>query len=317
MFQKRLQKPDSLQQLEALQRWLSVDHPAYEVLMHEYRSIAAGFYGEFSLTRLLERFTSHTQIFQDLRLKVRDEFVQIDLLILHHAHAVIIEVKHWRGELRLETRDSPLERCYDGEYDYFPNPLLQVEEQAAQFHDWAAEHGLPAIPVKTFVVFTHREAYLRPLPDAELHNHIISRDTLTRHLRDHLHPDHPATISSNELNRYLNHLHKTNCPACNNYTEKHHITLNHLNTGIFCPSCGKQGMLWLRRNWQCTHCDYGNPYAHIPAIQDFKAMFGSRISNREARYLLNLESRNTCRRLLKPLANPPKPSASHGVYWLK
>ncbi|PSL48583.1 nuclease-like protein [Salsuginibacillus halophilus] len=315
MFQKRLQKPAALVQLEALHRRLPPHHPAYAAIQEEYHSAAAGYYGEKSLTRVLERFAGKAHIFQNIRLPVRHEHTQIDALLLLPDAAIIIEVKHWRGELQLSSLYGPVHRRYDGHDEHFPSPLLQVEDQAAQFAEWRAGHGLADIPIHTLIVFSHRESFLHPLPEhTDARNRIITRNALSRELRS---LTAGSTNFAYDIARLLHHLHADDYPAAANYTAFHNISRNDITPGVQCPDCQKQGMQRVRESWQCAQCGLRKKSAHAAALADYKAIFGHHITNREARDFLQISSRHTCRRLLQPLAQSPPPRDKRGMYLFK
>ncbi|PSL48439.1 nuclease-like protein [Salsuginibacillus halophilus] len=317
MFQKTLFKPRDLLQLEALHRRLPRSHPAYDEIEAEHGRCQAGYYGEMSLTRLLARFADQAYVFQNVRLPVRGEHVQMDVLLLTDTCAIIIEIKHWRGDLHFSSPDGPVLRSYEHKEQLFSNPLHQAEEQAAQFQHWRADQGFPPLSIHPLVVFSHRHVKLHPLPTNSLYRNLLTRDTLPRQLRHLLTTDASPQNSTCDLQKEIQLLHIHNQTSNYNYTAVHGITQNDIISGVNCPYCGKQKMHRTRKNWHCPHCGGRHKLAHAFALTDYKLMFGPRISNREARVYLGVSSRHTCRRLLQPFTYPSTTNDPNGYYWIK
>ncbi|PSL48421.1 nuclease-like protein [Salsuginibacillus halophilus] len=296
MIIKPLKKTAPLLQLEALKHRLPADHPAYPGLMTAYHKRHAGHRGEQSLNFIFNRFFSEFRIFQDIRLPVSpDRFFQLDAILLTPHRLFLLEVKHLKGSIDIPSRYGLMTRTLPETVEQFTNPLVQLHNTSELLWVWAAERGLPELPVHHIAVFTHRDSVLWRPADCLL----LRPEELWRVTKELTAADPETTGKEKALQSWQSALLASHKPAPLPKLSSWQLTLQNLRPGVRCGTCSDFTMHWLHKRWRCTRCGRIELYAHRAALEDFFNLTSDPFTNGEVRDFLQLNSRHTTRRFLQ------------------
>ncbi|TCT26443.1 nuclease-like protein [Melghiribacillus thermohalophilus] len=291
-------KPHTLPQLESLLPRLDPKDSIYPVLKNIKHRLESGYAGEKSLDYFYEILDLQPfPILHNLRLKNNDKYFQIDTLILFNNFFLIIEVKNYSGIIRYNPDSSLLVREGDnGKLERFSDPFIQAQIQRNHLASFLRKHNLPAIPIHTLIVFSHQAAILefsRHIPDM-----IVSQKLLDR--VPELRKQYGSKIYSNQqLVTIGKLLAGASEPQKDRVIDIYSISHNRIKNGVWCTGCRNEMMVRERRNWLCPICFHRDRKAHIPALQDYKWIFGPEITNEKARTFLGVPSRWIIKNLLK------------------
>lgn len=102
-----------------------------------------------------------------------------------------------------------------------------------------------------------------------------------------------------QLLQISNQLILAHTPKVINIQKQYHFSSQDTITGVQCPNCFRIPMLYRRQKWYCDSCRYSSSNAYLNSLIDYKLLFGNRITNKEARFFLNMESRHIVKRLIQ------------------
>lgn len=275
------QKPFHLNQLEALIPRMSQKDPLYLKLKDILHREKSGYEGEVSLDyyyNLLNLDPYPT--LHSLRLKNGDTYFQIDTLILFPNVFLIIEVKNTSGLLKYHTDTGLLVRENEnGKLERFDDPQTQVKIQKLQFSTYLKKHNLTQNPIRTLVVFAHPNAILEIsglAPNLILPTKLMDQIPALQKKYKNSHVKHPELIALGE------HLARAHTPKIKNIVKDFNISPSRIKNGVSCTSCQTDMMIRQKQNWRCPTCQHKDRFAHIPALQDFKRIYGPEITIQQA-----------------------------------
>ena len=287
--------------LEALLRRLPENHPRYADIGNELRKSRAGENGERILANIFQKyqFPFDHYTFHDLNLQSTGKF-QIDTLFLFKQGAAILEMKNIAGRISFPEDYNQIKRTLEnGQVDSFECPSIQLERHKMMLEDWFhAQHV--SVPIYQAVVF--------PRPQQQFEN--LRKDLtllfpleIPIYLRrlSSLHP----TIDSIQLKEIAKKL----TTAHHEYdsfplTSTYGIQPSELHSGVRCIQCGLYGMQSIYNGWGCLQCGKVDPHAHVQALMEYFMLIGYRISNKECRHFLQLDSQQKAKRILGQLGIP-------------
>ncbi|PSL45839.1 nuclease-like protein [Salsuginibacillus halophilus] len=305
MIVKPLVQPKPLRQLEVLMQRTPRDHTAFPELEASYHKRRAGYYGEQSLTYIFKRFFHNAYVLQDLRLpSLTGGYFQIDALILTPQHLFLLEVKHLKGTVHLESPHGLLTRELDGTVEQFPNPLLQLQNTSEQLKIWAKNMRLPKLKVHHIAVFTHSNCILQRPKGALL----LRPDEIFWSIKHYIQNRTEDTELCQIWSDTLIQAHTPAPPAALNRLG---ITRSEISGGVWCSDCSKLTMRWERQRWRCTKCKHSDAKGHIAALQDFFTLSEAPFSNADIQHFLDLPRSATVRRFLYEVGceRLPKPKS--------
>ncbi|GAA0472185.1 hypothetical protein GCM10008935_30170 [Alkalibacillus silvisoli] len=190
-------------------------------------------------------------------------------------------MKNTAGLIKYNTDTGVLKRINrDRTIKRYDDPFIQARIQRYKLKKLLQTSNLTVPPIHTLVVFSHNDAVL------EIEGHqpdlIISQRIPWR--ISELEQKYPTTqYSSDELIKIGNVLKNKHKPREVNLIEKNNIKRTHIRNGVWCTHCKKTMMKRINRNWQCPSCQHKDPKAHLKALEEYKLMFGNKITNNEAR----------------------------------
>ncbi|MCI1880869.1 MAG: NERD domain-containing protein [Sporolactobacillus sp.] len=269
---------------------------------------AAGYRGEKEVRYWLEALPWNDALaIHDLRLSVGMHVFQLDWTLLFPEFMLILECKNIARTLKFGISVRQLVREFNGRKEAFDDPLLQVETHARRMREWLMErHYLSqSYPIETLAVFVSpgeikaegldSDGLWRITTVAELENKII--DLRKRHTH--------RVLSTEALKQLTSQLISRHRERKKGVVEWIDIRSDELIKGIQCPQCENFSMKWYQRKWHCPTCRFSSRDAHIPTLlHDYPLLFGTKITNKQCRDFLHLESADTARRFLQGLKLP-------------
>lgn len=167
-----------------------------------------------------------------------------------------------------------------------------------------------SIPIYGAVVFPFNNVNIRR-EDGQLP--ILMEKELPIFLHQHLEKNKETATMATIKNLILSHLrNRTPFPLCQYYQ----IDVSALRRGVYCENCGEFGMKKLKIGWHCQMCQNRCRDAHIQALKDYYMLVGEKITNRECRDFLMIESEHIAKRILQKLQLPRSGSNKYSSYKL-
>lgn len=300
MIVKKRGIPLILLKLQALLRRLPRHHPKIPILTEDLKKRRSGYKGECSLDYQISFLDEKDYfIFHDIRLQDETHFFQIDTLLVSAKFILIIEVKNIAGTLYFDPLFHQMIRTKDGAETAFPNPILQIQRQELQMKNWIGAQKLKEVPVYSLVVISNPQTIIRT--SSQHHNlsqKLIHRDVLPATIKQIEKKIQTHILSEKELKKVIRLLKKHHKEADASILERYQISPNELIIGVFCPSCHFNPLTKIHGAWFCPGCKNRWKEAHIDALNDYKLLIGSTITNLQARQFLQVPSAATTKRLL-------------------
>ncbi|WP_430790833.1 nuclease-related domain-containing protein [Virgibacillus flavescens] len=306
MIMKEQEKSKYAFQLEALNRRLSPLHKQKLLVLDALKKELSGLKGQNALNFYLGFLPQEEYlIIHNLRLQDANDFFEIDTLILCERYILLIESKNWYGTLHVDGEKQVIRVGDDGREEGFPNPIPQVKTQRHRLQKWLNQNCLPDIPLLYLVVISFPSTILKPLyPNEPIPPAIIHSNSLFFKIIE-LNNEHTKKIIDTEaLKQLALELVNAHHPREVQVLQKFGIKKDELVNGVFCPECGAVRMQRLHSKWYCSACSHVSKNAHVAALQDYKALVGDCITNREARAFLLVESSDVVKELLKNISKP-------------
>lgn len=287
--------------LERLLQRLPGEHPKLLTIENAVRSTRAGENGERVLEEVFQKymFPFKHYVFHDLHLKSTGHF-QIDTLFLCRQGAVILEMKNIAGRISFPVNQNQLTRTLEnGQVDSFECPSIQLKRNQLLLNDWFYARNV-AIPIHKAVVFPRPQQHFENLR----HNlTVLFPLEIPIYLRSI--GEQSPTLDENELSSIAAAItkgHRDYNPLP--ITSSYHISPTELLTGVRCNQCGSFGMQSIHKGWGCQLCGHSDHHAHLESIVDYFMLVDNRITNKDCRHFLRLDSHQKANRILKQLEIP-------------
>ncbi|MGW6298345.1 nuclease-related domain-containing protein [Peribacillus butanolivorans] len=305
-MKKPCEKPMKMLKLEALSRRLSPNHPKQKKITNDYRKIRTGFNGESSIGKELKDLSKKYQVFHDLRLS-RDEssFFQMDFLIISTNYCIIIEVKNFAGLLYFDRTYPQLIRTKDGQEQAYLDPLIQVDVQKSRLINWLNLHKFPLLPIETLIANANSNTIIKTTPGhASIFKQITGKETLISKIQT-LEKKYPsAQLTQRQRNKLSNTFLQKNTPHNPDILKWYQISETDLLKSVHCPECSILQMQRHWGKWTCAHCSYSSKDAHIQTLRDYALLIRPKITNKQARLFLQIESIDIMQRILSTMELP-------------
>ena len=154
------------------------------------------------------------------------------------------------------------------------------------------------MPVKGVIVFSSTKSRVVKSPD---HTDVIYATSIPVYLRT-LEREKECLSASQmeELAQIIVEEHKPYFPypMCKRWG----INPSDLMTGVQCGKCEQFGMVKRNNGWICTSCGNIDKVAHVQALYEWFALVENRISNKECRKFLRIDSSQLASRLLNSMS---------------
>jgi len=307
MIVKERRKPLMILKLHALLDRISPHHPEIPKIKEELKKREAGYRGETSLDYPLSFLDEKNYlIFHDLRLKDNSSFFQIDTLLLTKSHFIILEVKNISGTLYFDHDFKQLiQTTHNGKERAYSYPLTQLRRQEQQLKRWLEKHRIKQMPITSYVVVSNPQSIIRTSKKSlHISKQVIHKEELPEKLLQLEKSKPSVTLNPKELKKVSRSLLKHHLELEQSIFEKFQLTKNDIQKGVICSSCKYIGMERYHGYWGCPVCKMKSKQAHLQAINEYRILFNSTITNSQLREFLNLQSADTAKRLLKSMNIP-------------
>lgn len=294
---------------EALSVRLDLQDEFFETTQDNFHRLQAGQVGENKLRDALTdyEFKQDAQIFYDFQTINRNGFShQIDALLITEYFLLVIEVKHFSGTLSYKPRVHEFSRIsHDGAVINFMNPFDQVYRHQLFLNNYFTSLGFH-LPIERIVISSNYRAKL----DASLFDfpiiHVSGLPTLLEYLFQKYTDkiiDIPTIAAMLEQIRRSLPIQKR-------------VSRDRIRNGVLCTNCQLQYVMKYNRGlWYCSVCRSKSRDTIFFALNHFRLLISSRITNREFREFVGIESLSVATKLLARL-NLEKVNKGRGSYYI-
>ncbi|MGD6817208.1 nuclease-related domain-containing protein [Metabacillus sp. 113a] len=303
MIAKPRKTPLYILKLQALLRRLPPSHPKVPQITEELTKRMAGFKGELAADYQLSLIDHPNRvILTDLRLPHAFTHFQMDTLIISPKAAVIIEVKNIAGTIYFDPKFNQLIRRKDGQETAFADPVLQSRRLEFQFSEWLRKNHFPALPIHTLIVISNPQTIIETpsAHSAALAKKVIHAQMLPFELKLLEAQYKKVFLTEKELEKMARSLNRANEEIDVQITNKYGILHSELVKGVLCPDCRGRFERY-KGGWLCSGCQNKNKLAHLEALNDYRLLIGSTITNKKIREYLSLVSPSSATKLLQSL----------------
>ncbi|RDW20394.1 hypothetical protein CWR45_03925 [Oceanobacillus chungangensis] len=146
-------KPYAVLCYEALFRRLKENYRNNKILNQEYLNNIAGYRGEQTVDYKLSTYPhKNFFIYHDLRLKINQNYFQIDTLLLSSKFILILEIKNWKGELNYNSDLNHVTQTFNNVEKGYQSPISQVLSHEMQLNSWLQQAvSVYGIPIESLV----------------------------------------------------------------------------------------------------------------------------------------------------------------------
>ncbi|REJ10245.1 nuclease-related domain-containing protein [Halobacillus trueperi] len=315
MIVKKRTFPRDIEQLQAIERRLHESHPQRLQVKEHLKTRLSGHKGELALNFPLSYLPSHYRIFHHLRLYDGTHYFQVDCLILTDQWILIIEAKNIGGELFYNQRFNFLSRTWDEGPQTFSDPVLQVRRHRRQLQQWLHIKSFPDIPIYCLVANSH--------PGTSINTDDPSLDIV---IRTEALPEKVEEIDHNHIGERLSQtlteliskeILESDSPITYDYMKELSINDSNIKKGVFCTGCQRLAMFWDYGQWKCNKCSHKDKVAHHPALKDYCLLNGPKITSKDLRGFLLIDSIHNSQRILKMMHLKHEGNNKGRVYFLR
>ncbi|RYL98359.1 NERD domain-containing protein [Sporolactobacillus sp. THM7-7] len=305
MIVKRAKPPYHLLQYESLFERLSPG-PAKNRVEEKLKRYRAGFKGERSIDYFLSYLPEDRYlILHDLRLFDGKHYFQIDCLLLHPHFFLLLEVKNIAGTITFDPRNKQLIRDFNQKREAFEDPTNQGEILQDQLYEWLAVlvPNFPPVPITYRVVIAStRTLFLAIDPKNERVERFVRATYLKKEIEEVSKKYTKKYLSGSDLLFIFDLLIKHHQPRVVDLFRVENIAPDNIIKGVACPFCGEIPMRRCKKTWYCLSCRRTSKDAHRPALfRSYRCIYGPKITNKQCRDFLLLESRSSANHILHSL----------------
>lgn len=286
----------------ALIQRLPSNHHKIPHIEKDTRKFMSGYRGELATDyhlQFLEDKNHH--IFRSLRLPYKEQYFQIDTLILSRQYILLLETKNHSGHIDIDQEQFTRKSVY-GEQGYH-HPINQVNEQKERLKEWLAQHRLPEVPIIPLVILSHSSAIIKSTQPDILRS-ICKSDNMRNKIPALTKDFQENLISTRMLKKIANLLLKENTPFYPQLERTYGMSKEDLIRGVQCPECAGYHMLRKDRVWVCPHCLYHSRDAFYDSLLDYFLLIKPTITNKEFRDFFGIDSMKTATYILTSLNLP-------------
>lgn len=261
----------------------------------------AGRAGEEAVEQTLSEivFPEEAHVLRNVSLLIRKGYrIEIDVLILTPAFALILEVKNIAGTLVFnEEKGKTVRTRENGETDEFDCYIHQLDRQINGLTQFLDMRQL-FLPVYGAVVLSNQNTIVKKRPDTYP---LIYRKQLARHFRSLQTENsmHCAPAVS-QLSRIIG----TRVSGQQEQTLCKEMEFNPqiFRRGVLCLGCNQRIHAYQGRGWYCRKCKLPGKEAVRQAVEDHLILIKPDITNKQCREFLMIKHRAQATRILNMLA---------------
>jgi hypothetical protein len=303
MIVKTRSYPIEIMMLEAIVRRFPPHNPRKVEFKEKLMRKRAGYKGELTLDYYMSQIDhSNFMILQDLRIPHNGTHFQIDTLLISSTFILIIESKNYAGILEFYPEFNQLIRTLNGVQEAFPDPVIQTKIQASQLKSFLSKnHQFTLPPIKFLVAMSNSQAIIKnPTNNKEVSQKVCRTSSIAFRIKPLEEEYKNPTLSKKEIKKIVKLLLNSHTPFIPHLASMN-LPLEDMIQGVECPQCNEFHMDRIHGTWVCKHCGHVSKEAHIPAIKDFFLLYGFKISNKQLRRFLLINSVYTGNRILQAL----------------
>ncbi|MFO7342831.1 MAG: nuclease-related domain-containing protein [Bacillaceae bacterium] len=301
---KKREAPYKLLQLEALLKRLPANHPKRPFLEQEYHKRLAGYRGEQEIDFYLNYVSDHhITCLNNIRLNYDSQYFQIDTLVISPQYLLILEIKNITGTIYFDEQFGQLIRIYEGKQEGMRDPIFQVQRQKNLLLKWLKKNHFPLWPIEAFIVISNPSTIIKTSNTQPLH---IVHVTKIPEIIHHLNEKYPPVKTLTPVAELADKIAEMNQPLVTDILDEYAIDPGHLIKGVRCPNCDFIPMKKIWKKWQCTKCHFISQHVYETSLDDYKLIFGNKITNRGLRDFLKIRSRSTAWYILQKFVTEKK-----------
>ncbi|KZZ84834.1 nuclease-related domain-containing protein [Bacillus sp. SJS] len=303
MIAKERKTPLSILKLQALIRRLPPNHEKLPLIKEELLKRNAGYKGELNADYHLSTIKDGiTYQFNDLRLIDQSVSFQMDTLLLTASFAAILEVKNIAGTLHFDPVFNQFIRTKDGQETAYADPILQTERLEHYFKRWTAKHRIKPLPTYSFVVISSPKTIIQTETRFQnmLNKKVIHAEKLPSVIQSIRKMNHEKILTEKDLKKTVKLFLKSHNEADYPVIQKFSVEKDEIIKGVICVQC-ENIMERIHGGWKCKECKSSSKSAHIQALNDYRLLINTSITNKEIREYLRIPSQAAATRLLHSL----------------
>lgn len=301
--------------LQMLYERLPNNHEMKSVINSKLRAAKAGIIGEATVEDVFEKhdFPFNYNILHDVNLTSNGKF-QIDTLFICQYFVVILESKNIVGKLFFENDPPCLKRELDsGNQDPFPfgSPEIQVDRNIYLLREWLNKRGIN-IPIVGVIIFSSTKSIVMKAPN---HTSVIYASNIPVYIRKLQRQKEYLTVT--QMKEVAETIMQHNqpyipFPMC----KKWGIDPAELITGVKCDKCGRFEMIKKSNGWNCSNCGNIDRLAHKYTVYEWFALVSKKITNKECRSFLCIESHQLASRILNSMNLTRKGKSQNTTHYI-
>ncbi|MET3574651.1 nuclease-related domain-containing protein [Bhargavaea ullalensis] len=271
--------PERLLALAVLASRVPKEHESSGRIKEDCANRISGFAGEkradffLSEAKLRER----PIVLKDVDVPGAGRSVQVDTLVLHPSFVLVAEVKNVTGELYFDNESGQFYRIKGGKREGMRNPEDQLNRAIGALETFLASAGFP-VPVQGAIILASYNGLLQQAP---ITRPALTVDRLPLHL-EKLEAENRPILSAGSLRSIEQQLSGSSFQKRDNYFRWYGLIWSDLSVGVRCPECHLLGMGRIHGRWICHGCGSPSKEAHLTALQEFRILFGDKITVKQA-----------------------------------
>ncbi|MGM7723940.1 hypothetical protein [Metabacillus sp. Hm71] len=196
----------------------------------------------------------------------------------------------------------------------FQNPFIQIKRQQYHLENWLKERHFTPIPCMGYVVISNPATIIK-VPKT-FKSKIIHSANIPYILEDKNIKSTKPTLSRVKAKNLTDSIIDNDTEEDVDLLKKYNITVNDLVTGVQCPNCGQYPLIRVNGFWRCSSCQHLSKDAHLKALEEYKYLFGKKITTQKLRSFLHIPSRTTATKLFRKLQFPHTGTTKDRVYFI-
>ncbi|MDI2587000.1 nuclease-related domain-containing protein [Psychrobacillus sp. NEAU-3TGS] len=301
--------------MQMLYERLPNDHAMKNIINSKIKAAEAGIIGEATVEDVFKKhdFPFNYNILHDVNLTSNGKF-QIDTLFICQYFIVILECKNIVGKLYFESNPPCLKRELDsGKEDPFPfrSPEMQVDRSTYLLREWLNKRGIN-IPIVGVIIFSSTKSIVKKAPN---HTAVIYASNIPVYIRKLQRQKEYLTVAQmKEVSEtIMQHNHPyIPYPMC----KKWGIEPAELIKGVKCNKCGRFEMEKKSNGWNCSVCGNIDRLAHLFTVHEWFALVSHKITNKECRNFLCIESHQLAGRILNSMNLSRKGKSKNTTHYI-
>ncbi|OCA88258.1 hypothetical protein A8F94_10690 [Bacillus sp. FJAT-27225] len=303
--------PFKVLKLEALLRNLPKQSSKRSDIESELSRRKAGYWGETQLDFYLRMLPDDGYfILNDLRLPFKDDYFQIDTLILTRRYCLIIESKNIKGVLFFDGHFDQLIRIEGDMEEAFEDPIVQSKNLILKLSSLLSKQ-FPGLSFDYLVSIASPKTILKS--NTEKVDRVCHANTIVQRIFQLERLYKKEILTFNQVQDICAFLLSLNTPYNKSGTSAFHITRKDLMDGVTCPICNNQ-LVYIRGKGGCFLCNQSFKDAYLIKLIDYFLLCEPTATNSDLRVFLAIPNRHHTHNFLKGINIPFSGNAKGHVY---